>query len=165
VQAHWFLRPNHLFPRNYGQGMRRFSTGSTGAHMLRRWDVLVVCAEMGNRGALIRMLEGMSVGVFSCSTLSQAMEVLTSRKIELVFCDEKLSDGTFRDLLLAKQICIGRPHFVVIGHSGESAEYAGALEVEPFEVISYPLQPTDVEFTVIRAMRDGVQESFFQVSA
>ena len=165
MQAQWFLRPNHLFPRNDCQGMRQFSTGSIGAHMLRRWDVLVVCAEMGNRGALIHMLEGMSVGVFSCSTVSQAMEVLTSRKIELVFCDENLSDGTFRDLLRAKHVCIGTPHIVLIAHFGESAEYAGALEVEPFEVISFPLHPTDVELTVIRAMRDGVQESFFQVSA
>jgi DNA-binding NtrC family response regulator len=120
---------------------------------------------MGNRSALIRMLEGMSVGVFSCSTVCQASEVLTSRKIELVFCDENLSDGTFRDLLRTNKVCIGRPRIAVIGHFAKSEEYAEGLQGEPFDVISVPLQPTDVELAVIRAMRDGVEESFFQVSA
>ena len=134
--------------------------------MLRRWDVLVACAEMGNRNALIRMLEGMSVGVFSCSNLSQAIEVLSSRKIELVFCDENLSDGSFRDLLRANQVWSGRPRIVVIAHLDEWAEHRmEALELGDFEVLSSPLQPTDVELAVIRAMRDGVHESFFQVSA
>jgi DNA-binding NtrC family response regulator len=133
--------------------------------MLKRWDVLVACAELGNRSALIRMLEGMSVGVFSCSTLSQAMEVLSSRNIELVFCDEYLPDGSFRELLRASQVWIGRPHIVVIVHSRESLEYTEALQLGEYEVICAPLHPTDVELAVIRAMRNGVRESFFQVSA
>src|SRR5260221_12149426 len=133
--------------------------------MLRRWDVLVTCVDLRNRNALIQMLEGMSVGVYSCSTLSQAIEVLSSRKIELVFCDENLSDGSFRELLSANQVWIGRPHIVVIVRPGEWGEYLEALQLGVFEVISSPLHPTDVELAVIRAMRDGVRESFFQVSA
>jgi DNA-binding NtrC family response regulator len=133
--------------------------------MLRRWDVLVACAEMGNRNTLIRMLEGMSVSAFSCYTLSQAKEVLSSQKIDLVFCDENLSDGSYRDLLRANQVWIGRPHIVVIGRFGEWAEYREALRLGVFGVISSPLYPTDVELAVIRAMRDGVRESFYQVSA
>lgn len=133
--------------------------------MVRRWDVLVVCAEIGNRNALAHLLEGMSVGVFSCSTLSQAMEVLSSHKIELVFCDVNLSDGSFRDLLHAHQLWIGRPNIVVIVHHNEWAEHLEASQRGVFEVISSPLHPTDVEMAVIRTMRDGVRESFFQVSA
>jgi DNA-binding NtrC family response regulator len=133
--------------------------------MVKRWDVLVVCTEMKNRNALAHMLEGMSVGVFACSTLSQAMEVLSSHKIELVFCDENLSDGSFRDLLRANQLWIGRPHIVVIVHHGEWAERLDTSQRGVFEVISSPFHPTDVELAVIRTMRDEVRESFFQVSA
>lgn len=133
--------------------------------MMKRWDVLVACAELRNRKALIHMLEGMSVGVYSCSTWSQAMEVLSSREIELVFCDENLSDGSFRGLLRAMQTWNGRPQVVVIVHFGEWAEYQDAVQLGVFEVISSPLHPTDVELAVIRAMRTGVQQSFFQVSA
>jgi|HubBroStandDraft_6_1064221.scaffolds.fasta_scaffold273762_1 DNA-binding NtrC family response regulator len=133
--------------------------------MLIRWDVVVLCGEMTNRNELVRMLEGMSVGIYSCSTLKQATDVLSSRKIELVFCDEYLSDGSFRDLLRTNQGWIGAPHIVVIDHFGEWAEYAEALQLGFVEVISAPLHPTDVELAVIRAMRNGVRESFFQVSA
>lgn len=154
------------FSLNVTERNPRFTPGENGgSHMLKRWDVLVACAELGNRNALIRMLEGMSVGVFSCSTLSQAKEVLASQKIELVFCDENLSDGSFCDLLRASIGWIDRPHIVVIGHSGESSEYMEALQLGEYEMISAPLHPTDVELAVIRAMRDGVRESFFQVSA
>ncbi len=133
--------------------------------MLRRWDVLVVCAEMNNRNALTHMLEGMSVGVYSCSTLSQAMEVLYSHKIELIFCEENLPDGSFRDFLQVNQVRIGRPYIVVIGHPGESTEGMEMLQSGGLEVISLPLHPTAVELAVIRAMRNGLRESFFQVSA
>jgi DNA-binding NtrC family response regulator len=133
--------------------------------MLRRWDVLVVCREMGDRNALIHILVGMSVSAFSCSTLSQAEEVLSSHKINLVFCDEHFSDGSFRDLLQTIQGCISKPQIAVILHLGDLAEYKEALQEGVFEVISSPFHPTDVELAVIRAMRHEVGESFYQVSA
>lgn len=133
--------------------------------MLRRWDVLVVCAEMRNRNAFARMHKGVSASDLSCSTLTQTMEVLSSHKMELVFCDENLSDGSFPDLLRTNQLWIGRPHIVVIVHRGEWAEHLEALQRRVFEVISSPLHPTGVELAVIRIKRDGVRESFFQVSA
>jgi DNA-binding NtrC family response regulator len=120
---------------------------------------------MRNRNALIHMLEGMSVSVFSCSTLRQAKEVLSRQKIELVFCDENLSDGSFRDLLRPNQFWISSPQIVVIFRFGEWAEHMEALQLGDFEVISSPLHPTDVELAVIRAMRDGGRESFYQVTA
>jgi DNA-binding NtrC family response regulator len=133
--------------------------------MLRRWDVLVACTDMRNRNALIHMLEGMSVNVFSCSTLSQAHELLSKQKIELVFCDESLSDGSFRDLLHGHHTWHCRPHIVVIFHLGEWAEYMEAVQLGVFDVISFPLHSTDVELAVIRAIRDEGRESFYQVTA
>ena len=133
--------------------------------MLRRWDVLVICREMGDRNALIHMLEGMSVSVLACSTLSQAEEVLSTHKIDLVFCDEHFSGGSFRDLLRTTQGWISKPHIVAIFHLGDWAEYKEAMQLGVFEVISSPFHPTDVELAVIRAMRHEVGESFYQVSA
>jgi DNA-binding NtrC family response regulator len=133
--------------------------------MLRKWDVLVACTDMMNRSALVHMLEGMSVNVFSCSTLDQVGEVLSRQKIELVFCDENLSDGSFRNLLLADQDWKGRPRIVVIFRTGEWDEYLNALQLGVFEVISSPLHATDVELAVIRAIRDEGQGTFHQMIA
>jgi len=119
---------------------------------------------MTNRSALVHMLEGMSVNVFACSTLNQIEEVLSKQKIALVFCDESLSDGSFRDLLRANQLR-GRPRIVVIFRVGEWAEYLEALQLGVFEVISTPVHPTDVELAVIRAIRDEDQGRLHQMIA
>jgi len=111
------------------------------------------------------MLEGMSVNVFSCSTLIQIGELLSKQKIELIFCDESLSDGSFRDLLRANHTWMGKPRIVVIFSTGEWAEYLEALQLGVFEVISAPLHPTDVELAVIRAIRDEDQGTFHQMTA
>src|SRR5882672_9001487 len=133
--------------------------------MLRRWDVLVACTDPTKRSALVHMLEGMSVNVFSCSTLIQIGELLSKQKIELIFCDESLSDGSFRDLLRANDTWMGRPRIVVIFSTGEWTEYLEALQLGVFEVISAPLHPTDVELAVIRAIRDEDQGTFHQMTA
>lgn len=133
--------------------------------MLRQKDVLVACTDPGNRSALVHMLESMSVNVFSCSTMNQISEVLSKQKVELVFCDEHLSDGSFRDLLRPKQPWMGRPRIVVIFRVGEWAEYLEALRLGVFEVISTPVHPTDVELAVIRATRDEDQGGLHQMIA
>jgi DNA-binding NtrC family response regulator len=133
--------------------------------MLRQKDVLVACTDMSNRSALVHMLEGMSVNVFSCSTMNQISDVLSKQKVELVFCDENLSDGSFRDLLRAKQPWMGRPRIVVIFRVGEWAEYLEALQLGVFEVISTPVHSTDVELAVIRAIRDEDQGGLHQMTA
>ncbi len=111
------------------------------------------------------MLEGMSVNVFSCSTLNQTGELLSKQKIELVFCDESLSDGSFRDLLRASHAWMGKPLIVVLFSIGEWAEYLEALQLGVFEVISTPVHPTDVELAVMRAIRDAGQGTFHQMIA
>jgi DNA-binding NtrC family response regulator len=133
--------------------------------MLRRWDVLVACTDLTKRSALVHMLEGLSVNVFSCSTLNQTGELLSRQKIELVFCDESLSDGSFRDLLRASHAWMGKPRIVVLFSIGEWAEYLEALQLGVFEVISTPVHPTDVELAVIRAIRDAGQGTFHQMIA
>ena len=132
--------------------------------MLRQKNVLVACADMINRSALVHMLEGMSVNVLSCSTLTQIEEVLAKQKIALIFCDESLSDGSFRDLLRANQPQ-GRPRIVVLFRVGEWAEYLEALQLGVFEVISTPVHPTDVELAVIRATRDEDRGRLHQMIA
>jgi DNA-binding NtrC family response regulator len=91
--------------------------------------------------------------------------MLSKQRIELVFCDERLSDGSFRDLLRANQAWIGRPRIVVIFRVGEWAEYLEALQLGVFEVISSPLHASDVELAVIRAIRDEDQGLFYRMSA
>ena len=123
--------------------------------MREHWDVLVASSRMEDRTALLRILDGLSLNVISCSALGEANEVLSREDIPLVFCDEWLRDGCFSDLLppvppgLRK-----RPRVVVTIHEGEWEEYMHVLRQGAFDAVRFPLQPTDVELVVLRALRE-----------
>lgn len=121
--------------------------------MQTQFDVLVVSASIEDRKALIKVLESLSGNVFSCSNLAQARDVIAHRPMNLVFCDEHLPDGSYRDMVeLLRNRDISLP-VVVTTHVGEWKEYLEATELGAFDMIPFPLRPTDVELTVIRAMR------------
>jgi DNA-binding NtrC family response regulator len=118
-------------------------------------EVLVTSSELGNRRALIQVLEALSANVTSSSSIQQASEVLSKRPIELVFCDDQLSDGSYRDLLPAARIRQGQSvRVVVTTRTGEWEEYLEAMRLGAFDFIRGPMHPTDVELVVLRAQHE-----------
>ena len=132
---------------------------SGGEQVATQFVVLVVCANIEDRRAFMRVLNGLSSNVFSCSTLAQADELISRQTVNLVFCDEHLSDGTYRDLLSLTRSQQRTMRVVVITHVGEWKEYLEATHLGAFDVIPFPLRPTDVELTVIRAMHGEEQKA------
>lgn len=65
--------------------------------------VLVVSGRVEDRQKLARILDSLSANVFIVGTLAHAREVLQLQPITIIFCDERLSDGPYRELVaLAK---------------------------------------------------------------
>lgn len=122
--------------------------------MFKPCDILVTSSRVEDRRALMRILDGLPINVFSSSTVKQAEEVMSQKKLALVFCDEHLPDGSYRELLSRSRATQKHPRLVVTTHTGEWNEYLEATRRGAFDVIRYPLQPADVELIVIRAMRD-----------
>lgn len=127
--------------------------------MPRQCDVLLVSTSIEDQKTVLGVLSGLANNVFSCSTLAEAEEVILRQTIDLVFCDEHLPDGPFRDLLSLsrsrqKTLCV-----VVTTHIGEWNEYLEAMQLGAFDVIPFPLRATDVEWTFIRAMRGEEQKA------
>ena len=107
------------------------------------------------------MLDNLSTNVISCSTLRQAEEVLSQQTIDLVFCDQRLPDGTYRDLLSVRRLGHKMPRVVVTTRVGGWEDYTEATRLGAFDVIPSPLHPTNVELTVIRAMRNEEQKAAY----
>ena len=82
----------------------------------------------------------------------------------LVFCDDRLPDGTYRDLLTLRQTGQRSLCFVVTTRVGEWDEYLEATQLGAFDVIPFPLRATDVELTVIRAMRREEQKAGYMTA-
>lgn len=124
--------------------------------MESRWDILVVSGRFENKRALLHILYDLPVFVFTASTVRQAHEVLASRPIRLLFCEENLADGSYRDLLDSIHSAQPSTQLVLMLSTGEWQEYLEAISLGAREVIRCPLQPTDVELVLIRAARESV---------
>ena len=126
----------------------------------RHVRALVVSPQLEVRRALVRVLEALSTDVISCSTQSQAEEVLSLQSVELVFCDEQLPDGSYANLIHPNHWDHKIPRVIVATRTGEWEFYFEALRKGAFDVIRCPWYATDVEMSVIRALREDQAASF-----
>jgi DNA-binding NtrC family response regulator len=110
-----------------------------------------------NRRSLLGILDAFSLNVISCCALDQAREVLARQDVPLVFCDEFLSDGSYRQLLAFDELKRRIPRVVVTIRTGEWDEYLEAMKLGAYDALRCPIRPTDVEIIVLRALREGRQ--------
>jgi DNA-binding NtrC family response regulator len=123
--------------------------------MDNRLPILIVSCRPVNRKMLMRVFDGLPIDSYSASTINQAREALDSRPFSVVFCEERVSDGSYRDLLLDVRDRGDGTRFVVMLCTGEWEEYLEALRLGAEEVLRCPLQPTDIDLALIHAMRSG----------
>ena len=120
----------------------------------REFRVLLVSANLESRRAVSRILEELGVIVIPCSSLEQAEQALSLQRPHLVFCEERLPDGDYSNLLEMKSPEGTQPLVVVLTRNGEWELYMDATRRGAFDVIRSPWCPTDIELSVIRAARE-----------
>jgi DNA-binding NtrC family response regulator len=147
--------------------LRTFEPGFIcgGAAMQAQLNVLVASSNLENRRSLIQILEALPLNVFSSSTLQQAEEALSSRSMALVFCDDHLVDGPYPKLLSKMRENGETGRFIVTTTEGEWEDYLDATRLGAFDMIRWPLHPTDVELIVIRAMHQDQQSMSYHMTA
>jgi DNA-binding NtrC family response regulator len=133
--------------------------GAWSKNMEKQWELLVVSAHLENRNALLRILDALPVNVFSASTVEQAHEVLATHSIRLIFSEELLPDGSYKDLLADVRSLHSHTRLILMLCTGEWKECLEGMRLGAADVIRYPLQPTDVELALIRAIRDQQVDS------
>ena len=115
--------------------------------------VLIVSCRPENRKTLVRMLDELSINSYVAPTIRDAIEVLASRSISMVFCEERLPDGPYSDLLTSVRATWSETQFVVMLCTGEWEEYLQAMRLGAQEVLRCPLRPTDIDLMLIQAMK------------
>ena len=105
------------------------------------------------------MLEGFRVNTYASASLAEAEEVLSRQGVALVFCEDRLTDGSYRDLLKILRTWERAPRIVVTTRIGEWRDYLEALQLGAFDMIQYPYRSIDVELNVLHAMRGSDQKS------
>jgi DNA-binding NtrC family response regulator len=115
--------------------------------------VLVVSCRPENRKLLMHVFDGLPIDGYSAPSIQQAKEALQLRPFSLVFCEERLPDGPYVDLLRHVQLTTDNTRFVVLLCTGEWEEYLEALRLGAEEALRCPLQATDIDLALIHAMR------------
>jgi DNA-binding NtrC family response regulator len=132
--------------------------------MMSNFGVIVASSELGSRLYLGSILTRIGLDPICVSSLHDCHESIVRKNIDLVFCDPRLTDGTYIDLLAAYRRKQRKPRIVVTSPSADWEEFKEAVRWGAFDIVSSPCRPMDVEWVVIQAKRDEKSRQKFQTT-
>lgn len=124
-------------------------------------QILIVSSELESRRDLNDILIKEGYETICASRVGDCHPALETQKISLVFCDRRLTDGTYRDVIAATRSAKERVRVVVTSRLADWDEYLDALHHGAFDLIASPCQPTDVLWAIIQARREDHEHAEF----
>jgi DNA-binding NtrC family response regulator len=121
--------------------------------MAREFDLLIVSSRLENKRIILRFLEGLPLNIYAVGNVEEAEETLEEHEIDVVVCDERLSDGAYHDVLALTIDRKPKGQFIVLLCTGGQEEYCEAIRLGATDVVRLPLHPTDIELALIHALR------------
>jgi DNA-binding NtrC family response regulator len=103
------------------------------------------------------ILESRGLALTRFQSIKQARKALTRGDVLLIFCENRLADGTYEDLLTAARNARSQARIVVTGVESDqfdSLGYCKARELGAFDVLRKSFSIRDLEWVVICAIRD-----------
>ena len=126
-------------------------------------DVFLISCHAENRRTLFGVFQDLPVNAHSVFTLAQAMEFISGHRFDLVFCEEKLPDGSYREALSKLRSRSSSAQFILLMCHGEWDEYLEALRLGVEEVLRSPVLPIDIDLALIHSARNAPREFVCQV--
>ncbi len=114
--------------------------------------ILVISDDLETRCALAEALRCGTCDLLLTSTVSEALANREPELISLVFCQDRLPDGSFRDVLRSLKTAGLHPPLVVCSLSGEIDEYLDAMQLGAFDFIPAPYRQSEVEAIAAHAL-------------
>lgn len=112
--------------------------------------VLVALADPETKTAFSRALPSSGLDPVYTSSVKEARGILARESISMVFCEDRLADGNFRDMLRvmeAKQVPV-----VVTSRTDDPKEYLEAMKLGAFDFIAAPYRRAEVEWILEHAL-------------
>lgn len=119
-----------------------------------RWplEVLVATADADIRRSLADLLAECGLSPVVCSSLGEAQSILVRQPICLVFCDYRLPDGDFRDVLYQVKRSASSIPVVVCNRMGDRREFLNALKSGAFDYIDCTWPRQEIQQIVRQAL-------------
>lgn len=118
------------------------------------WQIVVASADLEDRRAMVNILAKQGFDPIIASSVGECRASMAQEDVGLIFCARSLSDGNYRDLLIAARTGTRRTRIVLTARITDWDEYLEAMRLGAFDVISAPCRPTDVEWMILQALRD-----------
>jgi DNA-binding NtrC family response regulator len=122
--------------------------------MCAPWQVVIASSNPDQLRRLREILKQQELEPICTSTVMECRNILVKETVGLVFCDRKLADGNYSDLIAAGRSVNSRARFVVTSPQADWDEFVEAMRFGAFDVITAPCRPKDVEWMIIQAKRD-----------
>jgi DNA-binding NtrC family response regulator len=119
--------------------------------------VLIACSDEQCRQFVTSIFTDWGVGVVAVATIREALEALSARPPSLVFCEDSLSDGSYRDLLSATSSHKPATPVIVLMHSEEI--YADSVAAGAFDAMPILCSRSDIQWAAVRAASGAVKSA------
>lgn len=130
----------------------RSGPGHLGGLTTTSWQVLVVSTG-SSRDVVEAAMSRWSLQPICCSGVREARSLIRSSTPSLIFCDEALADGSYRELLQDLNP-VRKSCFVVISSAADVDEsFREAVGLGAFDVIAANCRPSDVQWIAVRALQ------------
>ena len=104
---------------------------------------LVVCPDPETRNSLFAFITKCGLPCVCCSDLAIARTLLASRLFGVVFCNDAVPDGNFRDLITELKRSSSTVPVIVLSRSTEWNDWLSALDAGAFDYIACPPDPVE----------------------
>lgn len=123
--------------------------------MVGKVNLLIVSSRLELKRTLLRILDGLPLNVYAASSAQQAGDTLEKQWIDVVLCDEHISDGTYHDVLAGTVERFPKIQFILLLTIGGTEEYREARRLGVSDVVHPHFEPTDIELALLHAIRGG----------
>ena len=128
----------------------------------RRPCILVISRDAAQRQALRSVCAASDWNVSEARDWRETVLVLSRSGADVILCDDRLADGTWKDVLSVIAPLPESPRLIVLFDSASPAECSEVLNLGGFNVLNKPLNEAEVKLTVAAAWRnlqDGQTET------
>jgi DNA-binding NtrC family response regulator len=125
-----------------------------------KMQVMIGSRDMAIWQRFNEIVESKDLSLVRFHSIKQACKALAQENVLLIFCENRLADGTYEDLLKAAKGVRSQARIVVTGLESEqfdSLGYCKARELGAYDVLRKSYGIKDLEWVVICAMREEVE--------
>src|SRR5580704_13005843 len=122
-----------------------------------KMQVMIGSSDLAIWERFTNLLDSKGIALKPFRSIKQACRALAQENVLLIFCENRLIDGTYEDLLAAAKNVSSQARIVVAGLDADqfdSLGYCRARQLGAFDVLRKSYGIRDLEWVVICAIRD-----------